>query len=101
MPNTYIQKIGEEVHLPGKPLPEAFKKLLASHHSVYALSSAHADFMREIKAPLDPSVLLLLVAVIVGMGGLYLASTAWWLKSAPLVPLGDPRLPEALAFENY
>jgi hypothetical protein len=34
------------------------------------------------------------------MGGLYLMSTARLLAGAALVPVGDPRLDESLAFEN-
>ena len=34
------------------------------------------------------------------MAGLYLAVTLYFLKSAALVPLKDPRLPESIAFEN-
>jgi hypothetical protein len=36
----------------------------------------------------------------VGVGGLFLALTAFFLGSAPLVPIKDPRLPESLAYED-
>lgn len=36
----------------------------------------------------------------VGLGGLFLGLTALWLKKVSLVPEGDPRLAESLAFEN-
>lgn len=40
------------------------------------------------------------VACLVGTGGLFLAGTARALRSCNLVPRGDPRLSESLAFEN-
>jgi len=40
------------------------------------------------------------VACFVGMGGIYLAAFATVLARASLVPTGDPRLDESLAFEN-
>lgn len=39
--------------------------------------------------------------VFLGMGGLYLASTAWIAQGRALRPLHDPRLPESVAFENF
>jgi hypothetical protein len=34
------------------------------------------------------------------VGGLYFAFVLWQMTRVPLVPIGDPRLPRALAFEN-
>src|SRR5690606_28529214 len=36
----------------------------------------------------------------IGVGGVFLAAFSWLLAKSPLVPLKDPRLPEALRFEN-
>ena len=38
---------------------------------------------------------------LLGLGGIFLAMTARGLRSAALIPEGDPRLGESLAFENY
>lgn len=40
------------------------------------------------------------VCCLVGMGGVYLAGLMWRCRGRALVPLGDPRRDEALAFEN-
>jgi hypothetical protein len=45
-----------------------------------------------------PSVLD--VAAFVAVGGCFLAAAGWLLRRQALVPLGDPRLAESLAFEN-
>lgn len=39
-------------------------------------------------------------ACLVGIGGVYFAGVLWTAGNRPLVPLGDPRLQESLAFEN-
>jgi hypothetical protein len=100
MPNTFIQKIPAAIGEPNTPLPEALKHLLASNQSVYQVAERHADFMAAVKAPLEAPSLLVLVALVLGMGGLYVANTARALRTASLVPLQDPRLNESLAFEN-
>jgi hypothetical protein len=40
------------------------------------------------------------VAALVTVGGAFLAAFGWLLVRSPLVPAGDPRLSESLAFEN-
>jgi hypothetical protein len=47
---------------------------------------------------LRPSVLD--AAAFVAVGGCFVAAAGWLLRRHALVPLGDPRLPESLAFEN-
>jgi hypothetical protein len=47
---------------------------------------------------LSPS--LLDVAAFVAIGGSFVGAAGWLLQRQALVPLGDPRLPESLAFEN-
>ncbi|MBL4818395.1 MAG: hypothetical protein JKY15_04070 [Deltaproteobacteria bacterium] len=41
------------------------------------------------------------VAVLIGFVALFLAAVAWVMKGISMVPKGDPRLPESIAFENY
>jgi hypothetical protein len=43
---------------------------------------------------------LLDVAAFVAIGGSFVGAAGWLLRRQALVPLGDPRLPESLAFEN-
>jgi len=45
-----------------------------------------------------PSVLD--VAAFVAVGGCFVAATSWLMRRQALVPVGDPRLAESLAFEN-
>jgi len=40
------------------------------------------------------------VAALLSVGGAFLAAFAWLSVKSPLVPAGDPRLAESLAFEN-
>jgi hypothetical protein len=40
------------------------------------------------------------VAALLAVGGVFLAAFGWLLVRSPLVPAGDPRLAESLAFEN-
>jgi hypothetical protein len=51
----------------------------------------HADGVRP--ALLDATTLL-------AVGGAFLFGFGWLLRADPLVPVGDPRLPESLGFEN-
>ncbi len=44
---------------------------------------------------------LLDVAAFTAVFGLFLGGSAWLAMEAPLVPIGDPRLPESLSFENF
>ena len=41
------------------------------------------------------------ICCLLGLTGIFLGGLAWGLRRAPLVPEGDPRLGESLAFENY
>ncbi len=101
MPNVFIREIPAAVGAaPGTPLPEALRELVASNHAVYQVAEEHLAFMRTVEMPLEPASVTIVIGLVLGMGGLYLASTARLLRSASLVPLRDPRLAEALAFEN-
>jgi hypothetical protein len=94
MPNTFFHEQA------GANLPELFKTLLDSQQSVYQLAASHSAFMEVIVAPLQPAALATVVGLLIAMGGLFLANTAWLLKGAALVPVRDPRLNESLNFHN-
>ena len=101
MPNVYIHDIPRAVGAaPGTTVPQAIGRLLESNQSIYQLAEKHATFMESVWLPLEARSLLVLAGLVVGMGGLYLASTAWVLRGAALAPLADPRLGESIAFEN-
>jgi hypothetical protein len=46
----------------------------------------------------DP--MLIDLTCLLGLGGLFVAGTAHRLRTCALIPVGDPRLGESLAFEN-
>lgn len=101
MPNLFIQEIPHVVHAPhGTPLSRSIQELVASSHSVYEVSAKYPAFAEALWLPLSVRTLVIVLGLVVGMGGLYLISTAWMLQGAALVPQRDPRLSEALAFEN-
>jgi len=50
--------------------------------------------------PAGVSISLLDVAAFLGVGGLFFGAVGRMMLAAPLVPVGDPRLPESLSFEN-
>jgi hypothetical protein len=94
MPSTFFQEQRSA------NLPELFKTLLESRQAVYQLSGAQADFMQVVVAPLRPAALATVAGMLLCMGGLYLISTAWFLRKAALAPAKDPRLNESLSFHN-
>jgi hypothetical protein len=101
MPNLYVQEMPHAAgEAAGTPLPEVFKGLLASNQAVYQLAQQHAGFIERMWLPLGGRSMAVLLALVTGMGGLYLINTVRLLRAAPLAPVGDPRLHEALAFEN-
>lgn len=66
---------------------------VAEFSSYNALADAHADASTHLSDPVNWLML-------VGMAGLFLSFTVQALRSRALVPVSDPRLQEALAFEN-
>ena len=96
MPNTFVRPmIG-----PDGTLPEAFKTILQSQQAVYQLSPQGSAFMYLVETPLRPAAIATVVGLLVAMGGLFMANTAWLLRGAALVPVKDPRLNESLNFHN-
>ncbi len=81
-------------------LPEAFKTILASPQSVYQLSPGSESLLRDVQGPLQPAAIAIVVGLLIAMGGLFVANTAWLLRGAALVPVKDPRLNESLNFHN-
>jgi hypothetical protein len=51
--------------------------------------------------PERPQFGMLELTCVLGVGGTWLGAFLWLLTRARLVPVKDPRLPEALAFENF
>ena len=51
--------------------------------------------------PLGVSIGPLDVATFLAVGGFFVAVVSWLMLGSPLVPVGDPRLPESLSFENF
>jgi hypothetical protein len=41
------------------------------------------------------------LTTLLGVGGLFFAAFFWLLRGSALIPVGDPRLPESLRFENF
>jgi hypothetical protein len=99
MPNSYIRSLLLDKSTGGS-LPDTFKTLLESQQSVYQLSPMYRPFMEKVTAPLMPASIATVVGLLVCMGGLYVASTAWLLGRARLIPVKDPRLDESLNFHN-
>jgi hypothetical protein len=106
MPNVYIQQIPVYMQKVGTPpetaalLPKAFPSILESQQSVYQVSPNADSLMNVINAPLQAKAIATVIGLLLFMGGLFMASTAWMLQGAALTPLKDPRLDEALSFHN-
>jgi hypothetical protein len=99
VPNQWINRIPAEVGNPEMPLQNAFSSLL-SPHNIYQLNESHQSFATAVNFPFQFPSLVITALCFIGIGGLYLFSTMMALRNKPLVPLQDPRLSEALAFEN-
>ena len=84
---------------PKLPLPEALHSFL-SNQDIYQPLSNYADKMDSINYAFTAAPMVITVSLVIGLGGLYLASTAFMLRGKPLLATRDPKLPEALAFEN-
>ena len=64
------------------------------------LAAATAQLKEMVNYPLQGVPLAITALCFVGLGGLFVFSTMLALRGKPLVPVGDPRLGESLAFEN-
>ncbi|MEM7166513.1 MAG: quinol:cytochrome C oxidoreductase [Planctomycetota bacterium] len=61
----------------------------------------HPDAGAALDIPLAGGEIVTHLAFLVGIGGVFLASTAFALRGCSLVPERDPRIHESLAFENF
>ncbi len=103
IPNQWINEIPATVthdHHTSMPLQVALPQLVESTHSIYTLNPQYASFLDRINYNFQTGPLAITLLCFIGMGGLYLFSTVFALRGKSLVPLKDPRLPEALQFEN-
>jgi hypothetical protein len=70
---------------------------------VWLLAMHYVDLYWQVMPTLHPGGVRLSVldaAAVLAVGGSFVAFTGWLLRRQALVPLGDPRLGESLAFEN-
>jgi hypothetical protein len=100
VPNEWINQIPAAVGHPTMPIANALPLLAESTQNMYTVSARHQDFVETMNYPLQAGSLLVTALCVVGIGGLYVFSTMLALRGRSLVPQRDPRLPEALAFEN-
>ena len=70
---------------------------VAKNHDPYKLLGAVEKIVGN---PLRPMSLVLDALCLVGIGGLWVAHTAFLLRRYALMPIGDPKLAEALAIES-
>jgi hypothetical protein len=69
----------------------------------WLLAMHFVDLYWQVMPTLHPEGLspsLLDVAALLAVGGCFVAAASWLLRRHALVPVGDPRLAESLAFEN-
>jgi hypothetical protein len=70
---------------------------------VWVLAMHFLDLYWQVMPTLHPEgirVSTLDVAAFLAVGGCFVSATSWLMRRQALVPLGDPRLAESLAFEN-
>lgn len=86
-------------------LPRAVKRntVLLLGAALWTLAAHYVDLYWLVMPVLhkNGAVFTLLDATtMLGVGGLFVAVVSWLMRRRALVPVGDPRLPESLAFEN-
>jgi hypothetical protein len=70
---------------------------------VWLLAMHFVDLYWQVMPTLHPEgvrVTVLDVAAFLAVGGCFVGAAGWLMRREALVPLGDPRLAESLAFEN-
>jgi hypothetical protein len=80
------------------------KPALLAAGAVWMLAMHAVDVYWLIMPTLHPKGVVLGLADVsafLAVGGLFFAVVSWMMLGSPLVPLGDPRLPESLSFENF
>lgn len=71
--------------------------------AAWILCMHYVDLYWQVMPTLHPEGFrpsLLDVAALLAVGGCFVTAASWLMRQQPLVPLGDPRLPESLVFEN-
>ncbi len=71
---------------------------------MWLLAMHFVDLYWQVMPTLHPEGLrpsLLDVAALMAVGGTFVATAGWLMRQRALVPVGDPRLAESLAFENH
>ncbi len=99
IPNEWITKFPEQAGNPAMPVSNALG-LVVDRFNIYHLPAGHDELARLMAFPLKAGPLMVTGLCFIGIGGLYVFSTMMALKGKPLVPVRDPRLNEALEFEN-
>ena len=94
MPNIFVRQIGRRHAAGGLQDDPAVAAIGLSTQPGFVV------LIDAVKAPLQPAAIATVVGLLIAMGGLFLANTAWLLKGAALVPVKDPRLNESLNFHN-
>ena len=97
MPNIFVRQI-PSMPRSALPLPEALKTILESQQSVYQLREGSALVIDAVKAPLQPLAIATVIGLLLAMGGLFLANTAWLLKGARIGAREGPAVGRILAF---
>ncbi len=97
LPNEWINRLPALAGDDRMSLAQAMTQA-APRHDIYAVTNA--ALAPAVNFPLTAGPLAVTALCFVGMGGLYVFSTMLALRGKPLVPVGDPRLHESLAFEN-
>ena len=81
-------------------LPAALPEVIQSQQFIYALKPGQTELADQMNYAFHGSSVLVTALCFVGIGGLFVFSTMFALRNKSLVPVKDPRLSEALAFEN-
>ncbi len=76
---------------------KAVRTAILNIHDPYRLPGTAENLVYE---SFHAAGLSMNILCLIGVGGLFVASTMYMLKGRPLMPVRDPRLPESLGFEN-
>jgi hypothetical protein len=102
LPSQWISQVGAFAQGAGhgsehQYLPNAMANF-ADRHDIYHVTNR--QLAEAINYPLTIQPITITILCFIGIGGLYIFSTMLALRGKSLVPTKDPRLAEALAFEN-
>jgi hypothetical protein len=80
--------------------PQSLADYINGRQDIYSLAPQYQSHIVDVSFPLTGPAWAVTVGCFLMIGGLYLVSTALFLNGKSLVAKRDPRLYEALAFEN-